>query len=129
MSTQPKFNSKGKMIEELDVRAPFMSPKPVSPKRKVSDNSGNQNLVSILGKRKFNEAFDATTFDDDRYGQHINTDFFNTNVGHNVVQVAEKKHYFEQKEEEYIKSFTREEEQEILNWCEFYRANRNLYNV
>ena len=44
MST-PKYNSKGQLIEELDtptfIRAPFQSPKPVSPKRAnvVSDPS------------------------------------------------------------------------------------------
>jgi hypothetical protein len=37
--TTKKVNSKGKMIEELEVeteiRAPFQSPKPVCPKRKI----------------------------------------------------------------------------------------------
>jgi hypothetical protein len=37
--TTKKVNSKGKMIEELEadteIRAPFQSPKPVSPKRKI----------------------------------------------------------------------------------------------
>jgi hypothetical protein len=130
MSAQPKFNSKGQMIEELDdydYRAPFMSPKPVSPKR---NNVSNTNLVSILGKRKFNDAFDANTFDDSRYGQHIDANFFDKNVGHAVPQVAEKKspfNNFERKSS--VKSFSNEEVQEILNWCEYYRANRNLFNV
>lgn len=39
-------------------------------------------LVSVLEKRKFDEAFDQTTFEDDRYGQHIASDFFEKNTGH-----------------------------------------------
>ena len=126
MSAQPKFNSRGQMIEELDDYRPlFMSPKPVSPKR-----NNNQYAVSVLGKRKFNDAFDANIFDDSRYGQHIATDFFDKNVGHTVTQVAEKKiplNNFERKEG--IKTFSNQEVQEILDWCEYYRANRNLFNV
>jgi hypothetical protein len=132
MSTQPKFNSKGQMIEELDEYIPiFMSPKglpddlkSVSPKR---NNGNNTNLVSILGKRKFNDAFDSNTFDDSRYGQHIDANFFDKNVGHTVSEKKIHLNNFERKEE--TKTFTREQEQEILNWCEYYRANRNLFNV
>lgn len=40
--------------------------------------------TSVLGKRKFCQSFDQTTFDDDRYAQHIPADFFHTNVGHLV---------------------------------------------
>ena len=71
MSAQPKFNSRGPQVEELDDFKP----------------------VSILGKRKFNDAFHEKTFDDARYGQHISSDFFEAvlpsgekNVGHSVVQ-------------------------------------------
>ncbi len=40
---------------------------------------------SVLGKRKYVTAFNTMTFDDDRYGRHIPTDFFATGgVGHNV---------------------------------------------
>lgn len=72
MSFQPKINSKGQLVEELDIRTLFMSPKPVSQKRIP--------LVSTQGKRKFQGAFDETTFDDARYGQHISYDFFKTNM-------------------------------------------------
>jgi hypothetical protein len=126
MSAQPKFNSKGQMIEELDDYRPmFMSHeglKPVSPKR-----NNNQYVVSVLGKRKFNDAFDTNTFDDSRYGQHIDANFFDKNVGHSVAEKKISLNNFERKEE--AKTFTREEEQEILDWCEYYRANRNLFNV
>ena len=47
-------------------------------------------LPSLLGKRKFCQSFDPTTFDDERYSQHISEEFFNTNVGH-LVDPATKK--------------------------------------
>ena len=72
MAFQPKYNSKGKLVEELDIRTLFMSPKPVSPKR--------MQLLSSEGKRKFKDSFESDTFDDDRYGQHISSDFFKTNM-------------------------------------------------
>jgi hypothetical protein len=72
MSFQPKINSRGQLVEELDTRTLFMSPKPVSPKRML--------LVSTQGKRKFQDAFESATFDDDRYGQHISHDFFKENI-------------------------------------------------
>ena len=56
MST-PKFNSKGKLIEELDMpvynidtRGPFQSPKPVSPKRA---NAGFPNQTQTLSDPSF----------------------------------------------------------------------------
>jgi hypothetical protein len=42
----------------------------------------NDDLSSVLEKRKFGIAFDQTTFDDERYGQHIASDFFEKNMGH-----------------------------------------------
>lgn len=45
---------------------------------------------SVLGKRKFCQSFDPTTFDDERYSQHISEEFFNTNVGHLVDPVTKK---------------------------------------
>ena len=133
MTNQAKFNYKGQMIEVIDdsdLRDLFMSPKgslddglkgthdrlkAVLPKR---DNTNNNttNVVSILGKRKFNHAFESESFDDDRYGQHITSDFFDKNVGHDVIQSKQK-------------TYTFEEEQEILQWCEYYLANKNLFNV
>jgi hypothetical protein len=115
MSNQPKFNSRGQFIEEL-----YDDIKPVLLKR---DNSYkfNNNLVSINGKRKFNDAFDNKTFDDSRYGKHISSDFFKENIASG---------YEERKESENkSKTFSYEEEQEILNWCEYYRANRSLFKV
>ena len=72
MAFQPKINSKGQLVEELDIRTLFMSPKPISPKR--------MQLLSSQGKRKFQDSFESDTFDDDRYGQHISYDFFKENI-------------------------------------------------
>ena len=146
MTAEPKFNSMRKCIEELDERRPiFMSPKPVSPKRMPH--------VSILGKRKFNDAFENETFDDTRYGQYITCDFFNRNIGHCVIQAeqplpkkeTESKTVTYEEEQEILqwsnyynalkkketgsKTFTYQEEQEILEWCDYYRTNMNLFNV
>jgi hypothetical protein len=92
MSAQPKFNSRGPQVEELDDFKP----------------------VSILGKRKFNNAFHEQTFDDARYGQHISSDFFEANVGHSVI---------ERKDD--VKIFSNKEEQDILQWCQNYLTSKN----
>jgi len=92
MASQPKFNSRGQIIEELDEIKP----------------------VSILGKRKFNDAFEQKTFDDTRYGQHIDTNFFDKNIGHSVVERKDN-----------VKIYSYQEEQEILQWCHNYLASKN----
>jgi len=66
--------------DDDELRAPFMSPKPSSPK----NNKKIIYIPSILGKRKFVESFDIETFDYERYGQHIGSAFFVNSVGHNV---------------------------------------------
>ena len=45
-------------------------------------------LEKTLGKRKYAESFDPSTFDDDRYAQHISADFFDTNIGHGVFPIC-----------------------------------------
>lgn len=57
------------------------------------------------GKRKYNDAFNAATFDDARFGQHIDDEFFKTNVSDSKLLVGED---------------------EILKWCQYYLANRNF---
>jgi len=42
-------------------------------------------LYSVLGKRTFDNAFNQETFDDIRYGQHIDIKFFEKNIGHIVL--------------------------------------------
>ena len=60
------------------------------------------------GKRKYNDAFNANTFDDARFGQHIDNEFFKTNVSDSKLFVGED---------------------EILKWCQYYLANRNVYKM
>ena len=45
-------------------------------------------LEKTLGKRKYAESFDPSTFDDDRYAQHISHDFFDTHIGHGVFPIS-----------------------------------------
>jgi hypothetical protein len=43
-------------------------------------------LSSVLGKKRtFDNAFSQETFDDFRYGQHIDIKFFEKNIGHTVL--------------------------------------------
>ena len=43
-------------------------------------------LSSILGKkRSYDIGFKQETYDDSRYGQHININFFEKNIGHIVI--------------------------------------------
>ena len=100
--------------EKEELYPDFFKPKPVSPKHKgtgisrksntlFADNSGNIHIrrkpvikirpemlfyepVNILGKQKLADAFGEEIYNDqDRYGQDIPADFFNTNVGHGVT--------------------------------------------
>jgi len=41
---------------------------------------------SALGKRKYSQSFSPVAFDDQRYGQHINNEYFKHNIGHAVCQ-------------------------------------------
>lgn len=59
------------------LRVPFISPP-------YSRNNKNMFIPSILSKRKFEDAFDIETFDDERYGQHITNNFFDKSHGHDV---------------------------------------------
>jgi hypothetical protein len=45
----------------------------------------DSDLSTILGKRNYNNAFKQETYDDFRYGQHIDTNFFEKNMGHIVL--------------------------------------------
>lgn len=112
MTETRKYNSRGQLVEELDIRTLFMSPKPVSPKRMP--------IVSTQCKRKFCNAFDDNTFDDDRYGQHISSDFFKSKT-HSVNKNIENNYVNEES-----KTFTSLQEKEILQWCENYLANKKI---
>jgi hypothetical protein len=92
-----------------ELRAPFMSPKPSSPKN-------NKFIPSVLGKRKYDSSFDNETFDDERYGQRINNDYFEKSMGHGV--------HFEPIEKKLINSIY--EVDELLEWCEKYLASKKM---
>ena len=100
-----------------NTRPEFMTPKPKSPKRPVPEPE------SILGKRKYQDAFD--THDDERYGQHIESDFFTTNIGHSVYQEAADGaiadfRSFLSKEKLQALSVSCNTIDEMIAWCEMY---------
>jgi len=41
-------------------------------------------LSPILGKRNYNNTFGQHTFEDNRYNQHIDSNYFVNKIGHNV---------------------------------------------
>jgi hypothetical protein len=147
MSSQSFMNmdSISKAILAIDIsdRPDFMSPKPKSPKKVTSPHqaraSPHQARASpVLGKRKYKDAFDEATFEDARYEQHIAVDFFETNMGHAVIQQATDKMIqdFRRDIQTALPILRRErdgegkyDQAEILAWCEYYLANKNLFNV
>ena len=122
------MNSEELNIKVAEIRPDFMTPKPVSPKR------ARANCVSILGKRKHGESFNSASFDEERYGQQIDNTFFQHNVGHSVVQEAATgaigdfrimmASLFHDGSKD-----SRLGASEIIELCEFYLKNKNLFNV
>lgn len=111
----------------MKVRPEFKSPKPVSPKRSKRD--------SILGKRKYAEEFGQSSYEVERYGQPISNQFFQSNVGHSVVQVSAAGAIddFRAMLDALFPIGKQIPESvgasEIIEWCEFYLKNKNLFNV
>jgi len=95
-------------------RAPFMSPNPQSPKR-----NKNTFIPSILSKRKFEDAFDIETFDDERYGQHITNDFFVKSQGHDV--------HYQPVYKNVVTSIY--DVDELLEWCDKYLASKKRCKI
>jgi hypothetical protein len=111
-------------VERPIVRPDFMTPKPTSPKHRHS-MSGS--------KRTFSEAFDDDE-EEEHYGQKIGTEFFATNIGHSVVQSGHDSGVIEDFLGNEMPRRERDCEEkydidELLEWCDFYRNNRNLFNV
>ena len=86
-----------------------------------------------LGKRKFNDAFSENVYDELRYGQKIDDNFFKHNVGNNCSTWEEaleegkiREDDMNIKKEDVTKKFDVEE---ILAWCEYYLANRNMFKI
>lgn len=84
----------------------------------------NEQFVSVLGKRKFGDSFNQSSYDDERYGQEISSDFFKTNMGHNVYQGFYTKTPSNTPINTpiYEKKF---DETEILDWCYKYLSSKN----
>ena len=93
--------------------------------------SSSETLDGVGSKRKYSRAFTtnsgANNYDDARYGQHIGDAFFTTNYGHGVYisDAARLMSTFAARTGGGI-IYT---EREMNEWREFYRANRNLFNV
>jgi len=45
----------------------------------------NADLNPVLGKRNYDNTFREETYDDLRYGQHIDNNFFENNIGNAVI--------------------------------------------
>lgn len=89
--------------------------------------SSSDTLDGAGGKRKYSRAFASDNYDDVRYGQHIGDAFFTTNYGHGVYisDTARLMSTFASRTGGGM-IYT---EREMNEWREFYRANRNLFNV
>lgn len=92
-----------------------------------SSSSSSETLDGAGGKRKYSRAFSTNSYDDARYGQHISDAFFTTNYGHGVYisDTARLMSTFAARTGGGV-IYT---EREMNEWREFYRANRNLFNV
>ena len=146
-------------MHSTSERPRFMSPKPTSPKplkplavRQTSPLPSELG-TSELGKRDFIIAF-GDDAEEQRYGQKIEGDFFATNVGHGVFSPikAEQKppasgltaEVLQAATDSVIQDFradfagilrrerdseSKYDVNELLEWCEYYCKNRNLFNV
>jgi hypothetical protein len=129
-------------------RPGFFTPEPVSPKKFMGFVFGTSKtafppkpvlrrqskVYSTLRKRKFHEAFDSED-DDERYGQHIGTDFFTINVGHAVRPASPTPDKWEDPSwNEYVQKEGRRERdseskydpEEVINWCFKYLSEKNI---
>ena len=97
----------------------------------IQPSSSCETLDGAGGKRKYSRAFStnsgANNYDDARYGQHIGDAFFTTNYGHGVYisDTARLMSTFAARTGGGV-IYT---QREMNEWREFYRANRNLFNV
>ena len=93
----------------------------------IRPSSSSETLDGVGGKRKYSRAFASNNYDDARYGQHISDAFFTTNYGHGVYisDTARLMTTFAARTGGGV-IYT---QREMNEWREFYRANRNLFNV
>jgi len=82
-NTGVRFDDEKKEIYDVFIVSPKVrSPTPYRPR------GGDDNDISILGKRNMFDAFGKEINDDERYGQNIDENYFKLNVGHAVLQNA-----------------------------------------
>ena len=93
----------------------------------IRGSSSSETLDGAGGKRKYSRAFASENYDDARYGQHLGDAFFTTNYGHGVYisDTARLMSTFAARTGGGV-IYT---QREMNEWREFYRANRNLFNV
>jgi len=115
--------------------------KSTSPSKKpLSSKKPNLKPQSILGKRKYGDTFDQDSFNEARYNQPIPEDYFRVNMGHTIIQEESKSKSVgkrESKQNEDFGPFIKRERDceskydidEMREWCEYYIANKNLFNV
>jgi len=98
-------------------------------KGRRKEREDKRGVQSVLGKRKFNNAFSEDTYDDLRYGRHIDNAFFQNNYGSNCDnwQKLEEGEIYETEEiKEAINIDAHLSVQEILSWLEKHLANKRL---
>ena len=101
-------------------RPDFMTPKPVS-------NNEALPLVSLLGKRAFNDAFEE---EEEQYGQKIGETFFETNIGHGVFSpVDQEKEEQEQDQDQEKQEQDQEKEQDHQEKEQWQKTNVDQANV
>ena len=96
-------------------RPDFMTPKPVS-------NNEALPLVSLLGKRAFNDAFEE---EEEQYGQKIGETFFETNIGHGVFSPVDQ----EKEEQDQDQDHQEKEEQYHQEKEQWQKTNVDQTNV
>jgi len=137
-----------------DTRPNFMSPRcPPIPDTKVEIKNDTVFISISCEKRNFSQAFKDEN-EEQRYGQKITDKFFDTNIGHCVIMVQEEEKQkaqdrnsesiFQNSTDSLDENFNMDidfdnkfqykkpeeiDVQEIIEWCEFYQKNRNLFNV
>ena len=112
-----------------------MTPKPRRhPVLKRMNDPPTVEVISALGKRKFEEAFDKEDYEVDRYGQTIDDTFFVTNCGHSVFQentVSNNNKEVNNHNKNVNNNDIYLDVNEVISWCEYYlkikRSGKEFY--
>jgi hypothetical protein len=125
---------------KMSINKKVTNPKVITSSNTFSQKKVGERVESQLGKRKYEDAFDVNNTDDARYDQHIGSDFFTIHVGHGVTNLQEATDNiitdFRKDLHSALPTMRRERDceskydvNEILAWCEYYLANKNVFNV